>query len=127
MNKKYDRFGNKKKLNGKENKFKRVNSIERSWEKVKTKENWIPRSVYSKEVLIKKILKSNNNSKTISVTGHLHHGKSTLIEVLASSVHLINNKFLFGTFSNLFFLEQEKGLKLYPNVITINLHFKKKK
>ncbi len=37
MNKKYDRFGNKKKLNGKENKFKRVNSIERSWEKVKQK------------------------------------------------------------------------------------------
>jgi 116 kDa U5 small nuclear ribonucleoprotein component len=127
MNRKYDRFGNKKKLNGKENISKSGNSIERSWEKLKTKENCIPRSIYSKEILIKKILRSNNNSKTISVTGHLHHGKSTLIEVLASSVHLINNKFLLGTFSNLFFLEQEKGLTLYPNVITLNLHFKKKK
>ena len=94
MNRKYDRFGNKKKLNGKENISKSGNSIERSWEKLKTKENCIPRSIYSKEILIKKILRSNNNSKTISVTGHLHHGKSTLIEVLASSVHLINNKIL---------------------------------
>ena len=125
MNKKYDRFGNKKKIFWKQH--KNFNSLEISWKKKYFKENWVPKSVYSKEILIKKVLNSKNTSKTISITGHLHHGKSTLIEVLASSVHLINNKFLLNTFSDLFFLEQETGLTLYPNVVTLNLHFKKKK
>ena len=123
----YDEFGNKKKNSSKSTRLntERYNSKQKN--RFFDKKNLIPRTIYTKDTLLKKILSKKNLSTTISITGHLHHGKSTLTNLLASSVHLINDKFLMNTFSNLFFIEQETNLTLYPNVITLMFSSKKKK
>ena len=118
---KFDFFGNRKKHNIEKNKsghsyfkkFKSRNFI---------KEEWVPKTIYSKEHFLKNFLKKPNFCKTISVSGHLHHGKSSFVNLLASSVHLINDEFLVNSFINLSFSEQERNLTIYPNIISLMLY-----
>lgn len=127
MNLIYDKYGNKIKYYLEKNNSISIGSNSSSGKYGYTKEKWIPKTIYSKEILIKTVFKKYNSSNTVSITGHLHHGKSTFLNLLASSVHLINDKFLMDTFSNLSFIEQDRHLTLYPNIITLMLYSKQKK
>jgi len=121
----YDDFGNQKRIQ--KNKIK--NNIEFKFDLVKKfscKAEWITKTIYAKEILLRNLLKKGNLSQTTCITGHLHHGKSTFVNLLACSVHLINDKFLMDTFSDQFYIEKEKGLTLYPNIITLLMHSKRK-
>ena len=121
MNFFFDKLGNKKKSSIQESTInKRINSC-------LNKKIWIPKTVYAKEIFLKNIFKTKFHLKTISILGHLHHGKSTLTNLLAASVHSINDKFLIESFSNLFFIEQEKNTTIYPNVVTLMFYSRQKK
>jgi len=121
----FDYFGNRKKHNIEKNKSKH-SYFKKFTSKNIIKEEWIPKTIYSKEQLLKNFLKKPNFCKTISVSGHLHHGKSSFVNLLASSVHLINDEFLVNTFINLSFSEQERNLTIYPNIISLMLYSNQK-
>ena len=127
MNSIYDQFGNRLKYDLKKNITISISATSTSRKYGCIKEKLIPKTIYSKEILIKTVFKKSSSSNTVSITGHLHHGKSTFVNLLASSVHLINDKFLMDTFSNLSFIEQDRNLTLYPNIITLMLYSKQKK
>ena len=58
-------------------------------------------------------------SRYLAVLGHLHHGKSTFINNLSSSVHLVNQKSLFKDFTDFFFLEKQRALSLQTSITTL--------
>ena len=118
----YDRFGNSIFLNlSKNNNYsKRLISFSK-------KKKWIPKTIYAKNFLIRNLNRGNKYSRYISVTGHLHHGKSTFINALSASVHLINQKSLFKDFSDFFFLEKQRAISLQSSVTTLLICNKKGK
>ena len=67
------------------------------------KKKRVPKTIYAKKYLIKNLSINKKNSRCISVLGHIHHGKSTFINALSSSVHLVNQKSLFKEFADFFF------------------------
>nr|UXY87092.1 U5 small nuclear ribonucleoprotein 116 kDa subunit [Cryptomonas sp.] len=89
-------------------------------DKISKKSTWIPKTIYAKNFLFNN-LKNNKNSRYVSVLGHLHHGKSTLVNVISSSVHLINERSLFQEFSDFFYMEKQRGISLQSSITTLLL------
>lgn len=117
----YDLFGNfLKTIDEKSLILEKPNSIKNS-KKKKKEMKWIPKTLYTKKFLLECFFKKSFPSKNIAVVGHLHHGKSSLINCLASSVHLINDKILFKDFSDFFFLEKQKDHTIYLSITTLLL------
>jgi 116 kDa U5 small nuclear ribonucleoprotein component len=121
----YDKLGNTISLNLKNNLKNLDYSKSLSYFSIKKK--YIPKTIYSKRFLIKNLAINRKRSKCISVLGHLHHGKSTFINTLSSSVHLVNQKSLFKEFSDFFFLEKQRALSLHSSVTTLLVCNKKGK
>nr|UXY88077.1 U5 small nuclear ribonucleoprotein 116 kDa subunit [Cryptomonas curvata] len=110
----YDQFGNSIFLNLSKN-----YNYSRKLTSFSKKKKWIPKTIYAKKFLIRNLNRGNKYSRYISVIGHLHHGKSTFINALSASVHLINQKSLFKDFSDFFFLEKQRSLSLQSSVTTL--------
>nr|UXY87578.1 U5 small nuclear ribonucleoprotein 116 kDa subunit [Cryptomonas curvata] len=115
----YDKFGNAVHVSL-ENDVKSINNLKklRSFSVKKTP---IPKTIYAKKFLIRNLAVNKKRSRCISILGHLHHGKSTFINVLSSSVHLVNQKSLFKDFSDFFFLEKQRALSLHSSITTLLL------
>lgn len=103
-------FFKKKKLSGNDRSVSK---------KIKKNLKWIPKTIYAKSFLLKSLFSKNFNSKNIAIVGHLHHGKSSLVNNLTNSVHLFNDRILFKEFSDFFFLEKQKGHSIYVSLTTL--------
>mmetsp|Transcript_53480 Transcript_53480/g.141822 ORF Transcript_53480/g.141822 Transcript_53480/m.141822 type:complete len:852 (-) Transcript_53480:737-3292(-) len=87
---------------------------------------WTIRSVYTKNFLIKNLVEKNKKTRNICVVGNLHHGKSTFVNSLSSSVHLNNQMNFFCNFSDFFYLEKQKAMSLQSSITNLLLCNKKK-
>ena len=121
----YDDYGNSIFLNFKINENNINYSKNLNYISKKTK--WIPKTIYAKNFLIKNLTGKKKKSRYLAVLGHLHHGKSTFINNLSSSVHLVNQKSLFKDFTDFFFLEKQRALSLQTSITTLLVCNKKGK
>nr|UXY86678.1 U5 small nuclear ribonucleoprotein 116 kDa subunit [Cryptomonas paramecium] len=94
--------------------------------KIPNTTKWTIKSVYTKNFLIKNLVEKNKKTRNICIVGHLHHGKSTFINSLSSSVHLNNQTSFFCNFSDFFYLEKQKAMSLQSSVTNLLLCNKKK-
>ncbi|AFP65346.1 U5 small nuclear ribonucleoprotein 116 kDa subunit (nucleomorph) [Chroomonas mesostigmatica CCMP1168] len=86
-----------------------------------SKKNWVPKTIYAKKFLIKSLFDNHTVTKHLAIIGHLHHGKSSLVNCLASSVHLLNETSLFFDFTDFFFMEKQRNLSLQTSTTTLLL------
>lgn len=89
------------------------------------KKKWVPKTIYDKKNLLKKLSLRTKEARSLAIVGHINHGKSSLINCLASSVHLSNEGALFTRFSDFSFLEQQRGITMQISVTTLLMCDKK--
>jgi U5 small nuclear ribonucleoprotein component len=81
----------------------------------------IPKTIYSKRFFFNHLTDENKSIKTVSVTGHFHHGKTSLINCLVKSVHLLNDNLRLKNFTDFFFLEHQRKMTIKGSVFSLLL------